>query len=420
MIKKLLKNQQIMAWALYDWANSAFATTVMAGFFPIFFKQYWAGQLSASDSTFYLGLGNSTASVLILLMAPIIGAIADRCLLRKRMLMLFALLGSAMTALLYTVPYAHWGVAITLYTVAIFGFMAANVFYDALIVSVCAEQERELVSSLGYALGYLGGGLLFTINVAMTLKPAWFGIADASQAVKLSFLTVSIWWLVFSIPLFRALKERQRLSVNSVSLSRAVKRVRVSVTRILRHRVLALFLLAYWFYIDGLDTIVRMAVDYGMSLGMSQSTLITALIITQFVGFPATLVIGHFAASARLIRGLYFGIAAYLLMVVFAFFMDSEWEFYLLAVGIGLVQGSVQALSRAYYARLLPAKQAAGYFGFYNMMGKSAVILGPLIIGAVVLASDSHRFGMLSVSILFIIGLLLLRRVEALSKLDTH
>ena len=417
MLKTILKNRQVVAWAMYDWANSAFATTVMAGFFPIFFKKYWAAGLSANDSTFYLGLGNSTASVLILLLAPLLGAIADRCLIRKRLLLLFALLGCVMTALLYWVEQGAWIAAISLYTVAIFGFMAANVFYDALIVTVCELEERELVSSLGYALGYLGGGLLFSINVAMTLQPAWFGITDAGEAVKLSFLSVAIWWLLFSIPLMRALREKQRLTLNGVTMSRALSRFRVSIARILRHHVLALFLLAYWFYIDGLDTIVRMAVDYGLALGLSQSSLILALIITQFVGFPATLIIGRFVATHRIISGLYFGIAAYLIMVVFAFFMDSEWEFYLLAVGVGLVQGSVQALSRAYYASLVPAKQVAGYFGFYNMMGKSAVILGPLLIGVVVRVSDSHRWGILSVSLLFIIGLLLLRRVDALSKL---
>jgi len=417
MLKKIIKNQQVMAWALYDWANSAFATTVMAGFFPIFFKKYWGANLSAADSTFYLGLGNSTASVLILLLAPILGAIADRCLIRKRLLLIFAVLGCVMTALLYVVAQGAWAAALTLYTVAIFGFMAANVFYDALLVTVCQPQQREMVSSLGYALGYLGGGLLFTINVLMTLQPAWFGIADASEAVKLSFLSVAIWWLVFTIPLLRALHESQRLALNRVSLMRSLSRFRISIIRIFRHRVLALFLLAYWFYIDGLDTIVRMAVDYGMALGLSQSSLITALIITQFVGFPATLVIGRLVASTRIINGLYFGIAAYLVMVVLAFFMDSEWEFYLLAIGVGLVQGSVQALSRAYYAGLVPPKQVAGYFGFYNMMGKSAVILGPLLIGAVVLLTNSHRWGILSVSLLFIIGLWLLRRVDALSKL---
>lgn len=407
------KNHKVIAWALYDWANSAFATTVMAGFFPIFFKKYWGNQLSASDSTFYLGLGNSSASVLILLLAPLLGAIADRCLLRKHAVLLFAVLGSAMTAALYWVGESEWQAAIFLYTVAIFGFMAANVFYDALIVTVSDENNREWVSSLGYALGYLGGGLLFTVNVLMFLSPQWFGIVSGAQAIKLSFVTVAVWWMLFSIPFLRWVRETGAARpVTGLVLRRSLLRVLISVRAILRHRRLALFLLAYWFYIDGLDTIVRMAVDYGMALGMGQTALITALIITQFVGFPATLIMGRISSAHRVIYGLYLGITAYLVMVLFAFFMDQTWEFYMLAVGIGLFQGSVQALSRAYYAALVPEKQVAAYFGFYNMMGKSAVILGPLLIGAVVLASDSHRLGMLSVSLLFITGLLLLRRVE--------
>lgn len=413
-MKRYKLNQRTWAWALYDWANSAFATTVMAGFFPIFYKQYWAGALESTQSTFYLGLGNSVASTLILLCAPILGALADRLQRKKTLLILFACVGISMTAGLFLVEQGHWFVAIGIYCVAVFGFMGANMFYDAMIVAVSDENNRDLVSAVGYAVGYLGGGILFSINVAMTLAPAWFGIADAGTAVRLSFLSVAVWWTVFSVPLLLLVNETRTARVPTwpVALRESAAAVLVTVKEIIAHRVVALFLLAYWFYIDGLDTIVHMAVDYGVALGIGQNDLIVALIITQFVGFPATLLFGHIAQKYTAIGGLYIGISAYLVFIVWAFFMSEPWEFYCLAGGIGLVQGSVQALSRSYYVGLIPTQKAASYFGFYNMVGKSAVILGPLMIGVVGLLTGSHRWGILSVSLLFIVGGILLWRVN--------
>jgi len=411
--------QTLFAWALYDWANSAFATTVMAGFFPLFFKQFWAADLASTESTFVLGAGNSIASLLILLCAPFLGAVADLLGRLKMMLFSAAMIGIVGTATLFWIEQGNWLAAIMAYGIAVFGFMAANVFYDALLVSIVNESKRDFGSSLGYALGYLGGGILFAINVAMTLQPAWFGISSSTEAVQFSFLSVSVWWFLFSIPLFFAIKDQgcdKSCTFASVTLQ-SLQDIKVTAKAIFKNKTVAWFLLAYWFYIDGLDTIVRMAVDYGIALGLQQNSLITALIITQFVGFPATLLFGYISQRGNTITSLKMGIFIYALFVVWAYFIELEWEFYALAVGIGLVQGSVQALSRSYYASIIPADKAARYFGFYNMMGKSAVIIGPILIGFVTLISGNHRVGMLSILILFVVGGLLLHKA---SKVQAH
>ena len=412
-------NKTIIAWALYDWANSAFATTVMAGFFPLFFKQYWSAGVASTESTFHLGIGNATASLMIVLVAPLLGAIADRGGLRRRFLLLFAATGMVATAALYGVEQGEWFAAVVLFVTATIGFMGANVFYDALLVSVASESEWDFVSALGYALGYLGGGLLFGVNVAMTLSPESFGLASASEAVRLSFVSVAIWWALFSLPLILWVKETPAThSLRGWAVVRAGYQQLVETFRHLRQlRVVVLFLVAYWFYIDGVDTIVRMAVDYGLSIGLQQDDLITALLITQFVGLPATIGFGflaqHLGADGEgAKRGILLALTVYVLATVGAFFMDSSAEFYGLAVTIGLVQGGVQALSRSYYARLIPADKSAEFFGFYNMLGKFAAVLGPLMIGVVSLASGSHRWGMLSIVVLFLLGMALLVKVD--------
>jgi len=406
--------RRILAWALYDWANSAFATTVMAGFFPIFFKQYWSQGLSGTESTFYLGLGNSTASLLIVLGAPLLGAIADCGGLHKRFLLGFAGLGVLATGGLSLVGQGDWPLAVALFVAASVGFMGANVFYDALLVSVTDEAHWNWVSSLGYALGYLGGGVLFSINVAMTLSPESFGLADAGEAVRLSFVTVAVWWAVFALPLWLWVKApAATASPDGGWVARAgYAQLRDTFHRLRQFRMVFLFLLAYWFYIDGVDTIVRMAVDYGLSIGLQQEDLITALLITQFVGFPSAI---GFAMLARRIgarNGIFLALGVYVVATVAAVFMDSSGEFYGLAVTIGLVQGGVQALSRSLYARMIPSRMAAEFFGFYNMLGKFAAVMGPLLVGSVSVLTGSHRWGLLSVVALFVVGALLLARVD--------
>ena len=410
----VLGRRSVLGWAMYDWANSSFATTVMAGFFPLFYKQFWNAGVPAVQSTFRLGLANGIASLLVAVMAPLVGAIADKGRARVRLLGLFTLLGAVMTAALFYVGRGEWLSAALLYILASLGFWGGNQFYDSLLTDVAAESEYDLVSGYGYALGYLGGGLLFAINVAMVLKPAWFHLADAGEAVRWSFVTVGIWWAGFTLFTLALVRERPgHEPLPAAAAIRAGARELVSTLKHLRgQQQLIWFLLAYWFYIDGVNTIIKMAIDYGLSLGLKQDKLITALLVVQFVGFPAALAFGWLGQKIGARVGILLGIAVYAAIAGYAYFLHSEAEFMTMAIIIGLVQGGVQSLSRSLFGRLVPAGKAGEYFGFYNLMGKAAAVLGPTLTGVVALLTDDSRLGILSITILFVIGAIFLMKVR--------
>ena len=406
--------KSILAWSLYDWANSAFATTVMAGFFPVFFKEYWSTTDNVTLSTWYLGLGNSIASILVAALAPFIGAIADRGTAKKKLLIFFAFLGIIATGGLWIVNQGHWQMAILFYIIASIGFMSGNIFYDALLPAVATKEKYDHTSSLGYSLGYIGGGLLFLINVLMYLQPHSFGIPDGATAIRLSFLSVAAWWAIFSIPLILFVKEPK--VHDSVSIFSSIKagwsQLVSTLSKIREFKVVVTFLMAYWLYIDGVDTIIRMAVDYGTSIGFSASSLITALLLVQFVAFPATLVYSRFATKIGIKNALYTAIIGYTLITVFGAFVSKEWHFYVIAVFIACFQGGIQALSRSLYSRIIPKNQAAEFFGFYNMLGKFAAIIGPPMMGYIGLITGNPRIGILSIVILFIAGGFILTKVD--------
>jgi UMF1 family MFS transporter len=414
----------IWGWALYDWANSAFATTVMAGFFPIFFKQFWSAGADVNVSTAQLGFGNSIASLMVALMAPILGAIADKGSAKKKFLIFFAYLGVLMTAALFLVKEGQWVWAIFIYAMGIIGFSGANVFYDSLLPAIVGEEKIDYVSGLGFSMGYLGGGLLFLINVLMTLMPQKFGLPDDAAAVRVSFLSVALWWGLFTFFTIFWVPEKKGASTGFRQFAGTFKKIG-------HLKIVFLFLLAYWFYIDGVDTIIRMAVDYGLSLGFESHDLIVALLIVQFVGFPAALVFGKLGERWGVRKSIYLAIAIYMGVTVWGAMMTDKMEFYILAVVIGLVQGGIQALSRSYYSRLIPKNKAAEYYGFYNMLGKFAVILGPVLMGLVGLIAKrilmppaptpeqviavgqlASRWGIASILILFIIGAILFYFVD--------
>lgn len=407
--------KSVISWALYDWANSTFATTVIAGFFPVFFKQYWSAGGNASASTFHLGVANSLGSVIVAVMAPVLGAIADRGGAKRKFLLFFAAMGVVMTGALYFVEKGDWELAVAVYSIAVIGFSGANIFYDSLLVDVAGEDRVDFVSALGYSLGYLGGGILFALNVAMTLEPQAFGLRDASQAVRASFLSVAVWWAVFSLPVLLLVKEK-RAGAGSGGGSRAVvdglRQLQETFRKVRRLRVAFLFLLAYWLYIDGVDTIIRMAVDYGMSIGLNAASLIKALLITQFVGFPAAIAFGKIGERLGAKTGIYIGLAVYLGVTAWGYFMNTEEEFYAMAITIGLVQGGVQSLSRSFYTRVIPSGQATEFFGFFNMLGKFAAVLGPVLMGWIGLLTGNPRLSILAISFLFIMGAFLLMFVH--------
>jgi UMF1 family MFS transporter len=407
-------NKAIWSWAFYDWANSAFATVVMAGFFPLFFKEFYASNLSVTDSTYYLGLINSIASMVVVVLSPILGAIADQLGKRKGFLLIFACFGAISTAGLNWVEQGYWIQAACLYIAAVIGFSSANLFYDALITVVSPKHQLDRVSALGFGVGYLGGGVLFSLTVWMTLQPETFGLAGSAEAIRLSFILTSVWWIVFSLPLLFFVTEPEIPHTNSATkITRsAFRELYLTLKKITALPQTFLFLLAYWLYIDGVDSIVRMAVDYGLSIGLEATDLITALLITQFVGFPAAIIFGRLGERLGPKRGILIALSVYSLVTLYSSYMQNAQQFYMLAVTIGLVQGGVQSLSRSLYARLVPPKYTIEFFGFYNMMGKFAAVLGPVLIGWVTLLSGSNRVGILSLLILFLVGAYLLWRVD--------
>ena len=404
----------VWSWAFYDWANSAYSTTVMAGFFPLFFKEYWADPHNPSQSTFYLGMANSIASMVVAALAPLLGSVADQGSAKKKFLIFFAFLGVIMTGGLWMVAQGNWQMAVLFYVIATIGFASGNVFYDALLPGLASEERVDAVSSLGFGLGYLGGGLLFLVNVFMYLKPEIFGIPDGATAIKLSFLSVAVWWAVFTIPLILFVPEPK--TYENIYFNNAIRMGWVQLVQTFKEirnmKVVGTFLLAYWFYIDGVDTIIRMAVDYGMSLNFPGESLIIALLIVQFVAFPAALIYGWLASKIGAKTGIMVGITAYSFITLLGYFMTEAWHFYVLAILIGLFMGGIQALSRSLYTRIIPPDKSAEFFGFYNMLGKFAAIIGPALMGTIALVTGSARLSILSILLLFILGAFFLNKVD--------
>ena len=407
--KKL--NKSAWSWALYDWANSAFATTVMAGFFPIFFKSYWASDLSDAESTFAIGSVNSLVGLLIAFSAPVLGAFADAGDSKRKFLFSFAFLGIITTGYLFFIPDSSWKLAVIFYGLGVIGFSGANVFYDSLLVTVSKEEERNRTSALGFSLGYLGGGILFLLNVIMFLYPNWFGLESQIDAVLWSFMSVALWWFIFSLPIYLNVKEPTQSSsgksVNKI-ITEAFSSLVNTARSIKEYKSAVIFLLAYFLYMDGVDTIIRMATSYGSDIGLSATSMIQALLLTQFVGFPATLVFGYYADKFGYKYSLSFAIIVYIFVVLFSSQMDTALEFYVVACVVGLVQGGVQAISRSFFSTLIPTNKAAEFFGFYNFIGKSSVFIGPFMVSGIALVTGSPSYGILSLLILFIPGLILL------------
>lgn len=398
-------NRQAWAWASYDFANSVFATTVIAGFFPVFLDQYWRGDLNHGQAFALLAWINGAVALVIALGAPLLGAVADHGAHRKRFLAAFLLPGVAAAALLAVVGPDELVWALVLFGVGSLGFIGGNVFYNALLPHVAEPKQLDRTSALGYALGYLGGGLLFLVNVAMVQKPHWFGLADKVAAVRVSFLTVAVWWGLFSLFLFFGVREQSKDPGTRRALAAGFVQFRKIVLRLRSLPVLLGFLIAYWFYIDGVNSVFKLAVGFGLAVGLPSSSLIVALLLTQFVAFPAALAFGWLGERIGPRAGITLGLVVYIAVVIYAASITRPWQFFLLAVLVGLVQGGTQSLSRSLYARLIPRADSAAFFGFYGLMGKFSAVLGPLIVALVQTWTGNPRLAVATISVLFVIGL---------------
>ena len=410
-MKGLWLHRPILGWAAYDWANSAFSITVVTAFVPVLLSEYWNDGADSTVTTFRLGLANGIASLIIAAAAPLLGAIADFAGRRKGLLFLFATLGIVMTGSLFFVARGQWLFGVVCYVFASIGFASSNSLYDGLMVHVAPASHYDRISAYGYALGYLGGALLFTVNVVMVAQPHLFGLESDVEAIRLAFLMVAIWWLVFSLPLLLWVKEPVEAAAGR-PITESFRQLLNTARAIFGQANLALFLVAYWLYIDGVFTIIKMAVDFGLSQGLSMQDLILAILITNFVGFPSALLFGRIGLQIGAKLGLVIALVIYIIVTFAAAFITTAMEFYVLAICIGLVQGGVQSLSRSFFARLIPHRQSAEYFGFFNMIGKFSAVLGPILTGVVALSFGSQRIGILSILILFLGGLFLLTKVQ--------
>ncbi|HEY6643450.1 MFS transporter [Povalibacter sp.] len=398
--------KDVVAWALYDWGNSAFAATVMVVFFPVFFKQYWSADVSATESTFWLGMVNGIASFLLAIMAPLLGTLGDRGGSRLKFLLGFTVLGVLSTAGLGLVAQGQWQWAALLFALGSMGFWGGIIFYDSLLIDVAPRDRLDSISGFGYAIGYMGGGVLLAINVWMTLDPAFFGFADATEAVKASFISAAVWWALFAIPIFLFVRERpapQRNPARS-TLRQSFAELAATVREVRKYRAIVFFLLAYWMYIDGVNTIQKMAVDYGLAIGLESSRLIQAILMVQFIGFPAALLFGWIGQRLSPVLGIFICIAVYAVVTIYATMLNTVTEFFIMAAATGCVQGGIQSLSRSYYGSLIPPDRTGEFFGFYNMMSKFAAVLGPFLMGITALLTGNSRTAILSIVVLFIAG----------------
>ncbi len=405
------------AWCLYDWANSAFATTVMAALFPPFFRTLAInagyGETAATSLWGYVTAG---ALLLIALAGPVLGAMADASGRRKSFLALCAGLGILATAAFTTLKGDNWPGAAALYVVANFGFSGSILFYESLLPGLANGSDLDRLSARGYGWGYAGGGLLLVLNLAMVTRPGLFGLSGAGQAVQLSFLTVAIWWGLFSLPLFRHVPEPvvgDPASGLRPGLMDGFRRLKETFAQIRRYRQLTIFLVAYWIYNDGIGTIVKMATAYGAEIGVGMTHLMGALVLTQVIGIPCAFLFGRLAvrvgpqtgypAGTGGLRGDQRG---------GAFFLENATHFYILAGLVGTVQGGAQALSRSLFGRMVPRERAAEFFGFYSSSGKLAGVAGPLLFGLVGQATGTSRLGIFALVVFFVVGGALLWRVN--------
>ena len=409
-MKSRILTKKVIAWAFYDWANSAFAATAMVVFFPLFFKQHLTVGQDAAISTFWLGMANGISSFVLAIMAPWLGALADKGNAHLRLLAVFTAVGVIPTGMLAFVGTGDWVTAAVLFAIASVGFWGGIIFYDSMLVHVAPRDRIDSVSGVGYALGYLGGGLLLTINVAMYAKPALFGLASPEAAIRASFITVALWWLLFSIPILRSpprVSEGPRISAGD-AMREGFAELKRTFGEIRKFRPVWYFLLSYWLYIDGVNTIMKMSVNYGLDLGFPANSLIAGILMIQFIGFPATLLFGWLGDRISPLVGIFTGIAIYAAVTFYAVLMTDIAEFYVMAAAIGCVQGAIQAMSRSYFGSLIPADRSGEFFGFYNMMGKFASVLGPILMGVTARVTGEPRTSILSVALLFLGGAIFL------------
>jgi UMF1 family MFS transporter len=402
---------------MYDWANSAFQTTIIAAVFPIYYQKVAAAGQPPALATSRYAWATTLAILIVAVIAPLLGAIADYSAIKKRLLGIFLGIGAVATAAMYWIGPGDWQLALTLFVIGNVGVAGSIVFYESLLPHLVAGADLDRVSSAGYAVGYLGGGTLLAINLLMIQQPALFGIPDSATGTRLALASVAVWWVLFSIPLFRRVPEPprriaadERPGANPVLTG--ARRLAGTFRELRRYRHAFVFLLAFLLYNDGIQTMIRMATLYGTGIGLPEGAMIAALLLTQFIGVPCAFAFGALASRIGAMPAVYLGLGVYLAITILGYFMTTATHFFALAVLVGMVQGGTQALSRSLFASMIPRHKSSEFFAFFSVFERYAGVLGPAIFAFVVDRTGSGRSAILAVAVFFIAGAAVLAFVD--------
>ena len=402
------------AWAWYDWANSVYFTTVITAVFPTFFSSYAAKGLEPAQVTARFSLITTVSVAAIAIAAPILGAVADYSGIKKRLLGIFMMIGVTSCALMVLIGEGDIMLASTLFFIGNIGVSGSTVFYDSLLPHVATPRETDRVSSAGYLMGYISGGVLLLINLAWILSPATFGFANAASATRASFVAVAIWWALFSIPLFLKVPEPPAASggERGFSIGIAFSRLARTFSEVRRYRNAFILFIAMLLYQDGIQTVIRMASIYGAEVGVDQNAQIAAFVMVQFVGIPCSFLFGMLGTRFGTKRCIFAAIGVYILATSLAYFMTTATEFFLLAFLVATVLGGSQALSRALFSRMVPHDRTSEFFGFYAVSERFATVFGPILFGLSVAITGSSRSALLAIIGLFLAGAFVLSLVD--------
>ena len=411
-MSKTKLSREIKAWISYDLGNSAFATTVLAAFFPIFYNQYWSSNIDSTLSAQYLSWTLVISNLTLLFTAPLIGAITDISKSTKKLFISMVMISIIGTGLLFTLEAGLWLYALIFFGIANYFFSASNVIYDKILVQIAAPDLFSKISGYGYAWGYFGGGLLFLINACMSLYPELFGLSSQAEAIRWSFITVSVWWFIFLIPLAVTYKEPSAKVVENQVLMNSFKNLINTFISISQYKNAFIFLIAFFLFIDGVHTVVALAATFALNLGLDSSSVIIALLMVQFIAFPSTLMWAYVGEKYSDKFVINFSILIYILIIIYTLFLSNAMEFYILAAMVGFVQGGIQGSSRGLFAKLIPHDKAGEFFGLFNTFGKAGAFMGPALVGLFLALFENVRISLLPILVLFVLGLIVLYFVK--------
>ena len=411
-MSKTKLSREIKAWISYDLGNSAFATTVLAAFFPIFYNQYWSSNIDSTLSAQYLSWTLVISNLTLLFTAPLIGAITDISKSTKKLFISMVMISIIGTGLLYTLEAGLWLYALIFFGIANYFFSASNVIYDKILVQIASPGLFSKISGYGYAWGYFGGGFLFLINACMSLYPELFGLSSQAEAIRWSFITVSIWWFIFLIPLAVTYKEPSAKVVENQVIRNSFKNLVKTFISISQYRNAFIFLIAFFLFIDGVHTVVALAATFALNLGLDSSSVIIALLMVQFIAFPSTLMWAYVGEKYSDKFVINFSILIYILIIIYTLFLSNAMEFYILAAMVGFVQGGIQGSSRGLFAKLIPHDKAGEFFGLFNTFGKAGAFMGPALVGLFLALFENVRISLLPILVLFVLGLIVLYFVK--------